>query len=212
VNDIPATVGATPLWRSPALAIIAPNADATDLGSFQRVSDSQRPPWFRTATAWELDLYRCSVVVSATPPSVPDVLIPGVPFSLPPSTLVGALSEAAVRAILASLGLGERIACQPLAPPYRVRAARLPPVLDGTADFRLAYLYLTRAPGAAPEADRLEVQQTCFWNLAAFSVLEDNALLTLVPLLQGLGDAVQLTAFSLVETLLEGRRARWWSV
>lgn len=211
VNTVAAKIGTVPLWQKPTLTVTAPTADGRDLGDFSRVSPGQRPPAFRTRRMWDFDLYRTSVVISGTRPQEFDVLA-DIPFLPPAATLVGLLADVAIRDILATLGIFDRIALQKLKPPYRVRAFRAPNLLDGTEDFRLAWLWLAREPGAPPKRDTLSVQQICHWNLAAYSVLEDDSVLQLAQFLQLLGDIGQITAQTIVQTLLDATKVRWWSL
>lgn len=217
VNAIPAAMRndffptATRLFLHPFLQVTAPDRELREFGSFVRVPDGQRPPAFRTRDMWRLDLFRASVIVSGARPFTADVLLPILPLLPPPTTLVGLLSEIGFRQTLASLGLQERFALQPLRPPFTVSAGRFPVNLDGTEQFRLAWLYLAREPGGNPANDALFVQQRCFWNLAAFQLLEDEALLSLPPVLQASGDIGNLTALAIFEMLLDSARVRWWT-
>lgn len=135
-----------PMWEEPRpfLLVTAPNADASDLGGFTRVSNGARPESFRTAEAWECDLYRASVWVTV-----------GFWRADPAFDLIRPAS-----------------APQRRFRRWRVAAGRLPVPAEGIriGDAReLATLYLLRLPGH-PEDDTIEVRQRVFWDLRARSV------------------------------------------
>ncbi|MEQ1862649.1 MAG: hypothetical protein ABMA13_22240 [Chthoniobacteraceae bacterium] len=180
--------------------------------SFVAVADDDRPDFFRTRATAALDIYRTSVTVFGTPNVFPDDVFFDIPVLPPPTTLVGLLGEIALRQILASLRLHPRIGLQQLLPPYKLGVGPAAVNLSGKPEFRLAWLWLVRAPGAHPRFDRVFVQQTCFWNLAAWTALEDQGVLQIVPLLQAGGDIGNLAGLTLFELLAGAQKTRWWSV
>ena len=214
INPPPSTLN-SPLDRPlidpdrPLLLATAPSIDGRFPGSFRRVSDHQRPKFFRTREMWECDLYTTTVSVTGFRSTLDDVLleIPILP-TLP--TLVGVLAELAFREIIASIGIADRIGIRPLRPPYRVQLGPQPLILDGSEVFRLADLWLLRSHPRPPFDDQLFVQQQAFWSLQSFAILEDAGLLQILPILQA--DPVgNLTAQRIFELLLDQAKVRWWT-
>ena len=143
-----------PLWEDPApyLLLTAPSADGADLGGFTKTPDARRPPFFRTAEAWERELYQASVIVSSAP------------FRADP--LAVSLATAGPRAVRWRVTAGKT----PQAAADR-----------GVTKFaarELARVWLLRTPGK-PEDDEVHVQQLEYWNLRARSAV-DTALLELM--------------------------------
>jgi hypothetical protein len=160
---------------------------------------------------WQKDLYRGGVYVTGTRPPSFDVLA-DVPIVLPPFTLVGLLSEIAIRETLASLGILDALRSLPLRPPFKVVSLAAPLLLTGQEQFRLAHLWLLRDGSGDPMLDEIYVQQTAYWSFAAWQIIEDGGLLSLVPAMQALSDAGNLVAQEVVKTLLDSAQVHWWTV
>ncbi len=181
------------MWEEPRpfILVTAPSPDnPADLGGFIKTSNVRRPPLFRTAEAWEKDLYQASVWVS-------------VGFWRADPSLDLVRGKEAPRRLTR----------------WRVFAGRFPNSSDsirvGTAK-ELARLYLLRDP-AHPENDEMHVQQRTYWNLIARTVepvfglgsaleLAEAATLAVLPLGAGglaLGTALLAAEAALTEILLE---------
>lgn len=171
----------------PWLQLQTPSRDGTDTGDFIKVTDALRPRSFRSRDAWEYDLFKASVFLTATPgrySRVEDL----VGFPLPTKN--------------------KR---------FRVHVGRSMPVKPfGTAvggAHELARIYLLRSPGGDPQNDTLLVQQRCFhslWNanaepglgeLAFFSVFDDLDLLA--GLAGGLGALIALPTLDALNTIID---------
>ena len=126
------------LTESPAPYLIAqsPALDGASPGDFQKVPDSQRPPYFATAAMWKFDLWQASLYLGASSigRSVSDT------FILPSS-------------------LGRyRLGIAPAVP-------TVPPQDSTIAGYKeLHRLYLTRDPTNVAR-DALYLQQRLFWSL-----------------------------------------------
>ncbi len=128
----------TELLDPPHLLVTTPSAESSqDLGDFAAVADASRPAFFRTLAAFDADLYRASVFVTAAPLRVSRVE-DRLGFPLPTRNRR-----------------------------FRVHVGQLPTRAATVASggrFELHRLYLLRVPGRA-DLDRLYVQQRCFWSL-----------------------------------------------
>ena len=210
VNDaVPTMAGKSMLDPAPPVLLLESATPNGEGGNFNRVGDQARPAFFRTAAMWRRDLYHAAVIVSGVRPA-PDPTLLEVPILPTLPTLVGLLSEVAFRQTLASLQLAERIGLQALQQPYRVTAGRAPRNLDGQERHHLAHLWLTRVPGR-PASDQLFVQQAAYHSFQAFLLLEDDALLSLLPVLQATSALGTLVAQDIFAMLLDAGRIRWWS-
>lgn len=123
----------------PYLLIQSPSPQfPEDLGDFQKVADPVRPPYFRTAARWALDLYQASIFLGAQQLR----LTPNTYFLLPKAT--GRF----------------RLGVAPRLPSPATSGAT-----SAASSFKeLHRLYLLRDP-KHPEQDRLLLQQRCFWSL-----------------------------------------------
>ncbi len=123
----------------PHLLLETPSADGSDAGDFERVPDDRsRPPFFRTTAAFEKQLWRAVVFVSATPGRYSRI-------------------ENRIHFPLPVRNTRFRVAAR----------SRMPTTTAGVqsgSNFELARLYLLRDP-AHPERDELHVEQRCFWSL-----------------------------------------------
>lgn len=214
VNQRPATLGGKSLFvaqDAPFFVIEAPDA-AGKSRHFRKVSDAQRPEWFRTEERWALDLYRAVVTVRGQRPPVPDVLL-NLPVIPPSFTLTGLLTEVAIMDTLASIGVTELPRLLPLQPPFTLSCGAAPVdlALPFPAVRLLADVWLTRDRKAGPDGDEIAIGQHECYDLAAFSVLDGAALLGLAPALEAQGLAGELTAQALFTTLFEQARCLWWS-
>lgn len=176
-----------PMWDDPRpfLLVTAPSLTvAEDLGGFTKVADARRPDYFRTAEAWERDLYQASVWVAVSS------------WRADPSFDLVRIRETPKRL--------QR---------WRVFAGRFPTKADavraGSAK-ELARLYLLR-DRAQPERDEMEVRQMTYWNFRARTVepvfalgaaLEIAEFGTLAVLPLGAGGLVLGTALLAAETAL----------
>lgn len=216
----------------PAWLRVEPPGDGTKLGPWRAVALAQRPAFFRgtlavgTQTARSLnafsittddrdalELYRCTIAVRGVRPPPSEILLLLPPLLPLPGTLVGVLSDIAIRSYLASLGVLDLLSVQALLPPFVISA--VPPVVqknDGTEVFPLADLWLTRDRGAGFTHDQVYVQQRAFWSFAAWQIVQDGDLLSILPLLQAMSDVGNLTATAIFETLLNNAVVRWWTV
>jgi hypothetical protein len=139
-----------PLWSDgvsdpPYLLLTGPNSDASNLGGFVKTPDARRPPWFRTADAWEKDLYQASVLISITP------------YRADPASVNLAIGGARASRW--------RVVCGQ--PP----ASNLGSGVTGIAALELARIWLLRTPGK-PQLDDVTVQQVVYWDLMARSTVD----------------------------------------
>jgi hypothetical protein len=141
-----------PLYETsnpPHVLLTAPDTGEQDLGGFVALSPLQRPPFFRTAAMWELNLYRAAVLVNQAP------------FRSDPASLNLAIGGA--QPIRWRIQAGKV--------PAQVSGAGV----SATSYALLARLYLTRKPGH-PESDRLYIEQLCFWPLFSRSAINQSLL------------------------------------
>ena len=140
-----------PLWEEdrPFLFLTAPDATGRDLGGFEPVSNAARPPFFRTAEAWERELYVAYVAVAVSP------------FRADPAAANLAIGGA--RATRWRVTAGKR--------PQAVADAGVAKI----ASHVLARIYLLRTPGK-PEDDEIHVRQDTYWNLRCRSSINTELL------------------------------------